>query len=61
LPSAEPERVVAEIEEVIGIPADEALMISAKPAWGVMMSWSNWLVKFSTAGQHRRSFASINH
>ena len=30
LPSAEPERVLAEIEEVIGIPADEALMISAK-------------------------------
>jgi GTP-binding protein LepA len=35
LPSAEPERVMAEIEEVIGIPADEALMISAKTGLGV--------------------------
>ena len=35
LPSAEPERVLAEIEEVIGIPADEALMISAKTGEGV--------------------------
>ena len=36
LPSAEPERVLAEIEEVIGIAADEALMISAKTGLGVM-------------------------
>jgi GTP-binding protein LepA len=35
LPSAEPERVKSEIEEVIGIPADEALMISAKTGLGV--------------------------
>jgi len=35
LPSAEPERVMSEIEEVIGIPADEALMISAKTGLGV--------------------------
>ncbi|MDD5461867.1 MAG: translation elongation factor 4 [Methylococcales bacterium] len=35
LPSAEPERVQAEIEDVIGIPADEALMISAKTGLGV--------------------------
>jgi len=35
LPSAEPERVKEEIEEVIGIPADEALMISAKTGLGV--------------------------
>jgi GTP-binding protein LepA len=35
LPSAEPERVQAEIEEVIGIPADEALLISAKTGFGV--------------------------
>jgi len=35
LPSAEPERVLAEIEEVIGIPADEALRISAKTGLGV--------------------------
>ena len=30
LPSAEPERVKAEIEDIIGIPADEAPLISAK-------------------------------
>jgi GTP-binding protein LepA len=35
LPSAEPERVKAEIEEVIGIPADEAPLISAKTGLGV--------------------------
>ena len=35
LPSAEPERVKEEIEEVIGIPADEALLISAKTGLGV--------------------------
>lgn len=35
LPSAEPERVMAEIEDVIGIPADEALRISAKTGIGV--------------------------
>lgn len=35
LPSAEPERVMAEIENVIGIPADEALKISAKTGVGV--------------------------
>lgn len=35
LPSAEPERVMAEIEDVIGIPADNALKISAKTGLGV--------------------------
>ena len=35
LPSAEPERVIAEIEDVIGISADEALKISAKTGAGV--------------------------
>ncbi|MCK5831282.1 MAG: translation elongation factor 4 [Methylococcales bacterium] len=35
LPSAEPERVIAEIEDVIGISADEALKISAKTGVGV--------------------------
>jgi len=35
LPSAEPEKVMAEIEDVIGIPADEALKISAKTGVGV--------------------------
>ncbi len=35
LPSADPEKVMAEIEDVIGIPADEALKISAKTGVGV--------------------------
>jgi GTP-binding protein LepA len=35
LPSAEPERVMQEIEEVIGIPANHALKISAKTGLGV--------------------------
>ena len=35
LPSAEPERVMAEIEDVIGIPADEACQISAKTGLNV--------------------------
>jgi GTP-binding protein LepA len=35
LPSAEPERVCREIEEIIGVPADEALKISAKTGLGV--------------------------
>ncbi|MGR9086655.1 MAG: translation elongation factor 4 [Gammaproteobacteria bacterium] len=35
LPSAEPERVQSEIEDVIGIPADDALKISAKTGLGV--------------------------
>ncbi|MGR9105717.1 MAG: translation elongation factor 4 [Gammaproteobacteria bacterium] len=35
LPSADPERVRTEIENIIGIPADEALEISAKTGFGV--------------------------
>jgi len=35
LPSAEPERVITEIEDVIGIPADDACQISAKTGLNV--------------------------
>lgn len=35
LPSAEPERVIGEIEDIIGIPADYALKISAKTGIGI--------------------------
>jgi len=35
LPSAEPERVVQEIEDIIGVPADHALKISAKIGLGI--------------------------
>jgi GTP-binding protein LepA len=45
LPSAEPERVITEIEEVIGIPADEALMISAKTGLGVQDVLEQLVVK----------------
>lgn len=35
LPQAEPERVIKEIEDIIGIPAEEALRISAKSGIGI--------------------------
>src|SRR6187455_2441923 len=35
LPAAEPERVIGEIEEIIGIPAKEAILASAKSGLGV--------------------------
>jgi GTP-binding protein LepA len=35
LPSADPDKVKTEIEEIIGVPADEALSISAKTGLGV--------------------------
>ncbi|HEY6516552.1 MAG TPA: translation elongation factor 4 [Steroidobacteraceae bacterium] len=35
LPSADPERVMREIEEIIGIPADDAVRVSAKTGEGV--------------------------
>ncbi len=35
LPSAEPERVISEIEDIIGIPAADALRVSAKTGEGV--------------------------
>ncbi len=35
LPSSDPARVIKEIEEIIGIPADDALMVSGKTGEGV--------------------------
>ncbi|WP_144299518.1 translation elongation factor 4 [Elioraea rosea] len=35
LPAAEPDRVKAQIEDVIGLPADDAVMISAKTGLGI--------------------------
>lgn len=35
LPVAEPERVIHQIEEVIGLPADDAVLVSAKTGFGV--------------------------
>ncbi|MGR8935414.1 MAG: translation elongation factor 4 [Gammaproteobacteria bacterium] len=45
LPSAEPERVVAEIEDVIGIPAADAIKISAKTGVGIQDLLEQLLVK----------------
>ncbi len=44
LPSAEPERVKAEIEDGLAIPADEAVLASGKTGEGVQVStcWSPW-------------------
>ena len=36
LPSAEPDRVIAEIEDIIGIPANDAMRCSAKTGEGVI-------------------------
>jgi GTP-binding protein LepA len=35
LPAAEPERIAEQVEEVIGLPADEAVMVSGKSGLGV--------------------------
>jgi GTP-binding protein LepA len=35
LPSAEPERVINEIEEIIGLEAEDALRVSAKTGLGI--------------------------
>ncbi len=35
LPGAEPERVIHQIEEIIGLPADDAVLVSAKTGFGV--------------------------
>ena len=43
LPSAEPERVQQEVEEIIGIDASEALRVSAKTGLGVEDCWSRSL------------------
>jgi GTP-binding protein LepA len=40
LPAADPERVRTEIEEVIGISAEEAILASAKRASGLLIYWS---------------------
>ncbi len=62
LPSAEPERVKNEIEEVIGIPADEALMISAKTGLGVQDVLEQLVVKVPPPqGEYRRPFASPDY
>jgi GTP-binding protein LepA len=62
LPSAEPERVIAEIEEVIGIPADEALMISAKTGLGVEDVLEQLVLKVPPpARRNRRPVTGIDY
>ena len=41
LPSADPAKVIHEIEEIIGIPADDAALVSAKTGLGVSPSCSS--------------------
>ena len=49
LPSADPDRVCKEIEDVIGLDASDAIMISAKTGYGVERSWK----PLSSASRHR--------
>ena len=46
LPSAEPERVINEIEEIIGIDAQEALRVSAKTGEGIKELLEELVIKF---------------
>ncbi|MCH9027439.1 MAG: elongation factor 4 [Proteobacteria bacterium] len=50
LPSAEPERVIREIEEIIGIEASDALQISAKTGAGVREVLEQLLVRVPPPG-----------
>ncbi len=50
LPSAEPDRVAREIEEIIGIPADEAPRISAKTGQGVQTVLEQLVAKIPPPG-----------
>ena len=42
LPSAEPERIRKQIEDVIGIDASMAIPASAKDGRGIPKSWKRW-------------------
>ena len=46
LPSADPDRVKHEIEEVIGIDASEAVLTSAKTGWVLKMYLKLLLLKY---------------
>ena len=39
LPSADPDRVIKEVEDVLGIDGSEAILCSAKTALALMRSW----------------------
>lgn len=45
LPSADPEKVIKEIEEIIGLPAEDAVKISAKTGFGVIDVLEQLVVK----------------
>ncbi|MGH8559606.1 MAG: translation elongation factor 4 [Methylococcales bacterium] len=55
LPSADPQRVRAEIENIIGIPADEALEISAKTGLGVEEVLEQLVIKIPPPEGNRQS------
>jgi len=46
LPSAEPERIKKEIEDIIGLPADDAILISAKEGIGIDKLLEAIVIKF---------------
>ena len=54
LPSADPAKVIHEIEEIIGIPADDAALVSAKTGLGVSICWNSWCSAFPRRRAIRR-------
>jgi len=53
LPSAEPERVIKEIEDIIGIDASHAVLCSARPVWACRTFWRRSLPAFRRPGVTR--------
>ncbi|MDI5789588.1 GTP-binding protein [Bacillus licheniformis] len=54
LPSAEPERVRQEVEDVIGLDASEAVLASAKQASELRKYWSRSLKRFPHQAEIRK-------
>ena len=61
LPSAEPERVCKEIEEIIGLPADDALKISAKTGFRRQRSSRTASEQGASTRETSSAFASADH
>lgn len=65
LPSADPDRVIKEVEDVLGIDGSEAILCSAKRALALMRSWRllltvSRLPKGMTRHRCRRSSLTLN-
>lgn len=61
LPSADPDKVIKEIEEIIGIPADEAPRISAKTGLNVEDVLEQIVAKVPAPKRCRGAAASADH